>query len=95
MEIQKLEVKLPTNTKRVETGPVQFIYPTGEIDWTGFFLRGDNAFALRLAIANVLVNYQDPLARMQLQGFMIALDECNLNRKLVKEMQKTNGPDKV
>ncbi len=93
MEITKLNIQLPEGKNRLETGPVQFTYHTGEIDWPGFFLRGDNAFALRLAIANILVNPNDIFARMQLHAYMEALDGCNVNPKLVemlKEM-KTNG----
>jgi hypothetical protein len=73
--------KLPAQDDRVETGPVQF----GE-DWPGFFIRGDNVFAIRLAIANILVSPNDILARMQLRGFMEELDSCNVNKGLVKEM---------
>ena|ERR1700720_1643418 len=87
MEIRKLEVKLPPND-RIETGPVQF-----NDDWPGFFIRGDNAFALRLAMANILVNPHDPFARMQLQAFINTIDDCNINRKLVKEMQKHGRKD--
>ena len=86
-EIRKLTVKLLDND-RIETGPVQF-----NEDWPGFFIRGDNAFAIRLAIAQVLVNPQDPLARMQLRWFMEALDGCNMNQKLVKEMQHGSRAD--
>lgn len=82
MDIRKLKVELPPND-RVETGPVQF-----NDDWPGFFIRGDNAFAVRLALAQVLVNPNDPMARMQLRWLMDALDDCNTNKELVKEMQK-------
>lgn len=81
-EIRKLKIELPPND-RIETGPIQF-----NEDWPGFFLRGDNAFAIRLAIANLLVNRYDTFAQMQLHAFMEELDGCNLNQKLVKEMQK-------
>lgn len=29
--------------ERVETGPVKFVYKNGQEDWTGIFMRGDNA----------------------------------------------------
>jgi hypothetical protein len=90
MEIQKLEVKLPNNS-RVETGPVQFTYEGGREDWPGYFIRGDNAFALRLAIANILVDPHDVFARMQLQAYIQELDGCNMNQTLVKEMQNQDG----
>jgi hypothetical protein len=86
-EIRKLKVELPPND-RVETGPVQF-----NDDWPGFFIRGDNAFAIRLAIAQMLVNPNDPMARVQLRWFMDGLDGCNMNQKLVKEMQKDGRED--
>lgn len=35
---------------RVESGAVEFTYPSGQTDWPGLFLRGDNAMALMLAI---------------------------------------------
>jgi hypothetical protein len=75
--------KFAEEKERVETGPVQF----GD-DWPGYFIRGDNAFALRLAIANILVNPNDVFARMQLHAIMEELDGCNENRKLVLDMQK-------
>ena len=86
-EIRKLKVELPPND-RVETGPVQF-----NEDWAGFFIRGDNAFAVRLALAQILVNPNDPFARMQLRWFMDALDGCNMNQDLVRKMQ--DGPKTV
>jgi hypothetical protein len=32
--------------KRVESGAVQFVDETGQLDWAGLYLRGDDAFAL-------------------------------------------------
>jgi hypothetical protein len=78
--------KFPSQNERVETGPIQF----GE-DWPGFFLRGDNAFALRLAIANILVNPHDVFARMQLQAYMQELDACNLNKTVVEKLRENDG----
>lgn len=48
---------LPPQEPRVETGVVQF----GE-DWPGVFIRGDNAFAYRMAIAQLItqVEFCDP-----------------------------------
>lgn len=73
--------KLPSQDERVETGPLQF----GD-DWSGFFIRGDDAFALRLAIANVIVNPNDWVAKAQLRGWVQSLDGCNQNKELVKLM---------
>lgn len=85
MEIKKLNLAIEP---RLETGPVQFTYQNGEEDWPGFFIRGDNAFALRLAIAGLIVNPNDWLAKAQLRAFVQELDSCNLNSNLVKKMQE-------
>lgn len=82
LDIQKLLVTNIEENSRVETGPVQF-----NDDWPGFFIRGDNAFAFRLAIAQILLNPNDPLARMQLRALAQGLDGCNMNQEIVKEMQ--------
>lgn len=84
-EIRKLVIELPPN-ERVETGPVQF-----NDDWPGFFIRGDYAFAIRLAIANVLFNPHDVFGLTQLRALATMLDECNINKEMVKEIQKANG----
>jgi len=65
--------KFSEQPERVETGPVQF----GE-DWPGYFLQGKHAFAMRLAIATLLVNPNDVLARAQARAFVEDLDSCNL-----------------
>ena len=43
--------KLPAQSSRVETGPVQF----GD-DWPGVFIRGDNAGYYALVLCGVLAN---------------------------------------
>lgn len=80
MDIQKLVVPSLGND-RVETGPVQF-----NEDWPGFFIRGDNAFAIRMSLAQILVNPNDPMARVQLRWFMDALDGCNVNKDVVQHL---------
>lgn len=57
--------QLPAPTERVETGAIQF-----ENDWPGLFIRGDNAFALLMAI-RFLFHFldrieMDPDERLQL-----------------------------
>lgn len=66
MEIRRL----PTQEERVETGPVSFGLELG------FFIASEDAYATRLAIANIMVNHQDPRARMQLQALASMLEEC-------------------
>jgi len=75
--------KFAAQEDRVETGPVQF----GD-DWPGYFIRGDNAFAIRMAIASYIVNHNDWLAKAQLTAFVQDLDECNVNKELVKDLQE-------
>lgn len=74
MEIQKIQA--PDLKERVETGPAQV-----NDDWPGFFIRGDNAFAIRLAIATILVNPNDVIAKAQLRALANELDSCNLNSR--------------
>lgn len=75
--------RLPAVEDRVETGPVQF----GE-DWPGFFIRGDHAFALRIALGVALISPHDPLSRAQVRAFMQSLDECNVNERLVAKLRE-------
>ena len=65
--IQKLPA--PEDISRVETGPVQF----GD-DWPGYFMRGDNAFALSMAIKSLLHGEEDFISRAQIESFLEDLD---------------------
>lgn len=67
MEIRKL----PGLSDRLETGPVQL----GD-DWPGIFIRGDNSFALILAIDTALDNPEDVLGRIQLMSLRSMLASC-------------------
>lgn len=49
-EVQVLPVE---RDERVESGAVKFQYKSGESDWTGLFLRGDDSFGHALAIGTV------------------------------------------
>ncbi len=74
------EILIPAN-ERVETGAVKFYHDKGsnllEEDWPGLFVRGDDAFALSLAIDSLLHDDKDSasffLARKQIEqlGAMI------------------------
>lgn len=81
--------KLPAVEDRVETGPVQF----GE-DWPGVFIRGDNAFAYRLALSNVLKyvgakeSTQAFFDLLLLNSLVELFDNCNVNKSLVESMKK-------
>jgi hypothetical protein len=92
-EIRKLKVELPLN-ERVETGPVQFTYPSGEEDWPGYFIRGDTAFGLRMALSAYLTpepnEWEKAMAEMTLRSFIEALDGCNLNVKLVADLKEND-----
>jgi hypothetical protein len=68
---------------RVETGDVQF----GD-DWPGLFIRGDNAFALALAVKRLQKHFEDKppdnldvmLAMSELNGlFDIIRDDVDLS----------------
>lgn len=82
LEIRKLKVELPLND-RVETGPVQF-----NDDWPGFFIRGDNVFALIQTIGRYLMNHNDVWAKAELRAWAQMLGECNINQSMAKEMQR-------
>lgn len=76
---------IPYDTKgssRIETGPVQF----GD-DWPGYFIRGDNAFAITMAIQSILVNPYDVLSMGQLKCFAKDLLDCNTNVALVNMIE--------
>lgn len=65
--------KIPYDNKagRVESGPVQF----GD-DWPGYFLRGDNAFGLAMAIQALQINPYDVIMAMQVREFGKDLMSC-------------------
>jgi hypothetical protein len=74
------------DTDRVENGALRF----GD-DWPGYFIRGDNAFALYMTIMNVLNFKEDTLSQTQLKAFAFGLLDCNLNEELVAHCKKTHG----
>lgn len=80
-------VNQPEDEGRIETGAVQF----GD-DWPGYFIRGDNAFAICLAIRGVLKDRNNTLALSQLKSFAENLLDCNLNESLVEQLRKEFGP---
>jgi hypothetical protein len=57
--------KLPEAKERVETGSLKF----GE-DWTGLFIRGDDAFAYSLLLENVLEDKASALDKLQLKSLL-------------------------
>lgn len=73
--------EFPTQEQRVETGPIQF-----GADWPGIFIRGDNAFALIMAIDGALRG--STIHAAQLRNFAKTLGECNLNVELNAKLQK-------
>lgn len=68
---------VPTlETDRVETGPVKFQYADGEKDWTGVFIRGDNAlhYAFHLQLLLEEDHEPDALQDVIMQGLLKLLD---------------------
>lgn len=59
---------LPSQEERVETGPVKF----GE-DWTGVFIRGDNALFYVMSLQNLLerVKKESPVSAMPISVLVI------------------------
>jgi hypothetical protein len=50
---QQIKVaEMPGN--RIETGGVEFTYPSGRSDWPGMFIRGDDSIYLGMAIQALL-----------------------------------------
>lgn len=67
--------------ERVETGPVQF----GD-DWTGLFIRGDNAMALALDIKQVREWYDKlPEEERKKAGLRMAINGLAGYEKLILE----------
>lgn len=63
--------QLPSADPRVETGPVKF----GD-DWTGVFVRGDNALWYARALGRVLPGVKDPQTRATIQVLMVTLSKA-------------------
>ena len=78
----KLMVKiLQAQEERVETGIVQF----GE-DWPGTFIRGDNAFAYKLALDAALKKLESITNKNKVEDFILLGQLENL-RSLLEECQ--------
>lgn len=59
---------------RPETGPMRF----GDTDWTGVFIRGDNAFQYRMLLEQILApNHNNPMLVAQVQGLIDLLNSCH------------------
>lgn len=66
--------KLPAQSERVETGPVQF----GD-DWPGVFIRGDNAFAFCNALDALLhASQADPIMKVLVSGLRSTLASADI-----------------
>lgn len=82
---QKIQV-VPVNSNkdaRVETGAVEFVYNDGEREWPGMFIRGDNAFALAMEIAQLreLIKHQPQIHIPRL---------CNLQTTIMNDVRLKN-----
>lgn len=55
---------------RVETGLVKFVYKNGHKDWTGVFIRGDNALYYAMLLEGLLEDSEnvDPVTRVNLES---------------------------
>ena len=81
MTIQKVTVaSMQVEGGRIETGPVEFTYPSGQVDWPGTFIRGDNAGWYAMLLKRVLDVAPPDMAMdvMQLRGLLSDLSECVL-----------------
>lgn len=87
MSVQRIEVSNLTPDERVETGPVQFFYQ-GREDWPGYFIRGDNAAALRLALAAYIVNPSDVMAKATIRAYIQEFDGCNVLEIMKQSTEK-------
>jgi hypothetical protein len=67
--------KIEKQEERVESGPIQF----GD-DWPGYFIRGDQAFALRAALESTLRGEEDFITNAQIQSFIEDLDKCFVDK---------------
>jgi len=78
MEIREI----PHEGPRVETGPVRF----GN-DWGGLFIRGDNAFAIKIQIEVLQQAMEDldenkiDLQQFQNRAFLPMIELANLKKK--------------
>lgn len=66
--------------KRVETSVVTFQYKSGEIDWPGVFIRGDEAFQYAFVLDRIK-NSSDinKLDRFVLEGLIDLLKKSNIS----------------
>lgn len=68
--------ELPQQEKRVETGATKF----GD-DWTGVFIRGDNAFHYAISLASCIQTLErlhyNPLEVVALRGLVRLLESSN------------------
>ena len=77
--------KLPGVEDRVETGPVQF----GD-DWPWIFIRGDNCFAYRMALAGLRDETNNPFDVALVQSLIDLFDGCNVNTGLVERLKEND-----
>ena len=75
------ELPMPEGMTRMESGPIAF----GD-DWPGYFLRGDDAFALLSTLGTALAIFQDTedwaLLRIRIGRAMERLRQCILTNDI-------------
>lgn len=75
--------KAPLSRARAETGPMQF-----RDDWPGVFIRGDNAFAMAMALEQALLG-GNQIANAQARSIIGTLRSCivSTERPVVESQQ--------
>lgn len=75
---------LPSLKKRIETGNLKF-----ENDWTGLFIRGDEAFALSLELESILNKLDEKtfnnFEKSSLEYIVNLLKNTNENKKDIND----------
>ena len=71
--------------KRVETSVVSFIYKSGEVDWPGVFIRGDEAFQYAHVLDQIKNSLDDKKSSNKLNMFVL--------EGLIKLLKQSNISD--
>ena len=50
------------NCERIETGAVQFKDRGGQCDWTGLYVRGDDAMSIAMAISAIEEHFKEDVS---------------------------------
>jgi len=68
---------------RVETGNIVFHYKSGEVDWPGVFIRGDDAFMYSMVLEDLFIYYnKEDISKINisvLEGLLKLLKSSNIS----------------